>query len=198
MNEERRVRPQVFSLQGYLAHKKQPVRPQVLPLQGYLAHKKQPVRPQVLSMQGYLAHKKHPVRPQVLSMPGYLALKKPYDRRFSPCRGTSLIRKNQNDRRFSLCRGTSLIRNRTTAGSLPAHWKVDVRLPGSTTAGSLLAQPFPPPHPQPPTSHAPADLCSLFFTLVTGPRRSLSLKLSDTESMSLKYKPADPMQSRLR
>jgi len=30
----------------------------------------------------------------------------------------------------------------------------------------------------------------LFFTLVTGPRRSLSLELSDTESMSLKYEPA--------
>ena len=29
-----------------------------------------------------------------------------------------------------------------------------------------------------------------FFTLVTGPKRSLSLKLSDTKSMSLKYEPA--------
>ena len=29
-----------------------------------------------------------------------------------------------------------------------------------------------------------------FFTLVTGPRRSLSLKLSDTRVMSLKYEPA--------
>ena len=28
-----------------------------------------------------------------------------------------------------------------------------------------------------------------FFTLVTGPTRSLSLKLSDEESMSLKYEP---------
>ena len=35
-----------------------------------------------------------------------------------------------------------------------------------------------------------------FFTLVTGPRRSLSLELSDTKSVGLKYEPAsEPLQS---
>jgi hypothetical protein len=32
--------------------------------------------------------------------------------------------------------------------------------------------------------------CFFFFTLVTGPRRSMSLDLSDKKTMSLKYKPA--------
>ena len=34
---------------------------------------------------------------------------------------------------------------------------------------------------------------SLFFTLITGPRRSLSLKLSD-KYMSLKYEPESPVR----
>jgi hypothetical protein len=42
--------PGCFTLQGYLALKKQPI-----PLQGYLALKKQPI-----PLQGYLAHKKTP------------------------------------------------------------------------------------------------------------------------------------------
>ena len=48
---------------------------------------------------------------------------------------------------------------------------------------------LPKPDTQPPKPRSP-KLFFFFFTLVTGPKRSLSLQLSDTKSMSLKYEPA--------